>query len=97
MVGAVRGANAMDWQYVAGSGVDAPVFSRIMAPLVQSPKFAMADYIRQFVPELAHLPDEEIHAPHEKGVTPSAYPLPIISHEAARTRAMTAWETCRSA
>jgi deoxyribodipyrimidine photo-lyase len=91
------GANAMNWQYVAGSGVDAPVFSRMMAPLVQSPKFAMADYIRQFVPELAHLPDEEIHAPHEKGVAPSAYPLPIISHEAARTRAMTAWETCRSA
>jgi deoxyribodipyrimidine photo-lyase len=89
------GANAMNWQYVAGSGVDAPVFSRMMAPLVQSPKFAMADYIRRFVPELAHLRDDEIHAPHEKGVTPPAYPLPIISHELARARAMAAWTECR--
>lgn len=89
------GANAMNWQYVAGSGVDAPVFSRMMAPLVQSPKFAMADYIRRFAPELAHLRDDEIHAPHDKGVTPPAYPLPIISHEMARARAMAAWAGCR--
>jgi deoxyribodipyrimidine photo-lyase len=90
------GANAMNWQYVAGSGVDAPVFSRMMAPLVQSPKFEMADYIRRFVPEIAHLRDDEIHAPHEKGVTPPTYPLPIISHEAARARAMEAWAACRN-
>lgn len=91
------GANAMNWQYVAGSGVDAPVFSRMMAPLVQSPKFEMADYIRQFVPELAHLRDDEIHAPHDKGLTPPAYLFPIISHEAARARAMAAWQACRGA
>jgi deoxyribodipyrimidine photo-lyase len=89
------GANAMNWQYVAGSGVDAPVFSRMMAPFVQSPKFEMADYIRRFVPELAHLRDDEIHAPHDKGLTPLGYPFPIISHEGARARALAAWETCR--
>ena len=91
------GANAMNWQYVAGSGVDAPVFSRMMAPFVQSPKFEMAGYIRRFVPELAHLRDDEIHAPHETGVTPPRYTLPIISHERARARAMAAWEAVRSA
>jgi deoxyribodipyrimidine photo-lyase len=91
------GANAMNWQYVAGSGVDAPVFSRMMAPLVQSPKFAMADYIRRFVPELAHLRDDEVHAPHEKGTTPPTYPLPIVSHELARARALAAWNDCCSA
>ena len=89
------GANAMNWQYVAGSGVDAPVFSRIMAPFVQSPKFEMADYIRRWVPELAHLRDYEIHAPHEAGVTPPNYPLPIIAHDAARARALGAWEAFR--
>jgi deoxyribodipyrimidine photo-lyase len=89
------GANAMNWQYVAGSGVDAPVFSRMMAPFVQSPKFEMADYIRRFVPELAHMRDDEIHAPHEKGLSPPSYPLPIISHGAARDRAMAAWSACR--
>ncbi len=89
------GANAMNWQYVAGSGVDAPVFSRIMAPFVQSPKFEMADYIRRWVPELAHLRDDEIHAPHETGATPPRYALPLISHEAARARALAAWEAFR--
>ncbi|MBU6206867.1 MAG: DNA photolyase family protein [Alphaproteobacteria bacterium] len=90
------GANAMNWQYVAGSGVDAPVFSRMMAPLVQSPKFEMADYIRAFVPELAHLRDDEIHAPHETGVSPPGYPLPIIGHVEARARALAAWEAART-
>jgi deoxyribodipyrimidine photo-lyase len=89
------GANTMNWQYVAGSGVDAPVFSRMMAPFVQSPKFEMADYIRKYVPELAHLRDDEIHEPHETGVTPPSYPLPLLSHVAARARAMAAWEACR--
>jgi deoxyribodipyrimidine photo-lyase len=95
LIDADIGANAMNWQYVAGSGVDAPVFSRMMAPFIQSPKFEMAEYIRTFVPEIAHLRDDEIHAPHEKGVTPPTYPMPIISHEAARARAMAAWETAR--
>jgi deoxyribodipyrimidine photo-lyase len=89
------GANVMNWQYVAGSGVDAPVFSRMMAPFVQSPKFEMADYIRRFVPELAHLCDDDIHAPHACGATRADYPEPIIGHEQARARAMLAWETCR--
>ncbi len=91
------GANAMNWQYVAGSGVDAPVFSRMMAPFIQSPKFDMAGYIRQYVPELAHLRDDEIHYPHLTGVTPPRYPLPLIDHEAARARALAAWEDTRSA
>lgn len=86
------GANAMNWQYVAGSGVDAPVFSRMMAPFIQSPKFEMAGYIRQYVPELGHLRDDEIHYPHLTGVTPPNYPLPVIGHEAARARAMAAWD-----
>ena len=85
----------MNWQYVAGSGVDAPVFSRMMAPLVQSPKFDMAGYIRRFVPELAHLPDGAIHNPHQFGATPATYPQPLISHEAARARAMAAWGSLR--
>jgi len=88
------GANAMNSRYVAGSGVDAPVFSRMMAPVVPCPKFAMADILRRFVLELADLRDHEVHAPHEKGAMPSAQPLSIISHEHAR--AVAAWDACRS-
>ena len=95
LLDADMGANAMNWQYVAGSGVDAPVFSRMMAPFLQSPKFEMADYIRRFVPELAHLRDDDIHAPHETGLSLPDYPQPIISHEVARARAMVAWHACR--
>jgi deoxyribodipyrimidine photo-lyase len=39
LVDADYGANATNWQWVAGSGLDANMFVRIMAPLVQSPKF----------------------------------------------------------
>lgn len=91
------GANVMNWQYVAGSGVDAPVFSRMMAPFIQSPKFEMADYIRRYVPELAHLDDDVIHYPHLTGTTPAGYPLPLIGHDAARARAMAAWDAARGA
>jgi deoxyribodipyrimidine photolyase len=88
------GTNAMNWRYVAGSGVDAPVFSRMMAPLVPCPKFAMGDILCRFVLELAYLRDREVHAPHEKGSTLSAYPLPIIPHE--HGRALAAWDACSS-
>jgi deoxyribodipyrimidine photo-lyase len=89
------GANASNWQYVAGSGVDAPVFSRIMAPYIQSEKFAMADYVRRFVPELTTQSDRAIHAMHLGGDRPAAYPQVLIGHEAARARALAAWEAAR--
>lgn len=89
------GANAMNWQYVAGSGVDAPVFSRIMAPLIQSEKFDMAGYIRRFVPEIAHLGDDEIHNPSDLTRASAGYAFPLIAHEVARARALAAWEFTR--
>jgi deoxyribodipyrimidine photo-lyase len=95
LLDADRGANAMNWQYVAGSGVDAPVFSRIMAPGLQSRKFEMAGYIRRHVPELANLGDEAIHAPHETPGAPPDYPRPIVSHAFARARALAGWRAAR--
>ena len=90
------GANAMNWQYVAGTGVDAPVFSRIMAPGLQSGKFAMAAYVRTFVPEIAHLSDAEIDEAHLSGARVPGYPEPLISHVAARQRALGAWAHSRA-
>jgi len=92
LVDADLGSNAMNWQYVAGSGVDAPVFSRIMAPYLQSEKFDMAGYVRQFVPELRDLDDARIHALHLKGDPPRGYPRRLIGHEAGRARALAAWQ-----
>ena len=84
------GNNAVNWQWVAGTGVDANMFGRIMAPLTQSVKFDAADYIRRWVPELAGLSDETIHDPDEHGCRPADYPPKIIGHREARERALAA-------
>jgi deoxyribodipyrimidine photo-lyase len=87
--------NAANWQWVAGTGLDAPLFSRIMAPLSQSEKFDAAGYIRKWVPELAGLSDAHIHDPEELGGRPAAYPPKIIGHRPARERALAAMRETR--
>jgi len=90
LVDADYGNNSQNWQWVAGSGVDSNPFGRIMAPLVQSPKFDAAGYIRRWVPELAGLDDKVIHDPHGAGRAPESYPEPLIGHRPARERALAA-------
>ena len=46
------------------------------------------DYIRKWVPKLAHLDSSIVHAPWEKKVEVSGYPKPIIDHRYARERAL---------
>ncbi len=93
LVDADFGNNTVNWQWVAGTGVDASIFSRIMAPLVQSEKFDAAGYIRQWVPELAGLSDGDIHDPV---LRPSGYPARIIEHRAARERVLEAFAKVRA-
>ncbi|MEI5687382.1 cryptochrome/photolyase family protein [Sphingomonas kyungheensis] len=90
LVDADYGNNSVNWQWIAGTGVDANMFSRIMAPLGQSEKFDAGDYIRRWVPELADVPDDAIHDPDEHGVRPESYPAKIIGHREARERALAA-------
>lgn len=90
LVDADYGNNAVNWQWVAGTGVDANMFGRIMAPLTQSEKFDAGDYIRRWVPELAALPDAAIHDPDAAGCRPENYPAKIIGHREARERALAA-------
>jgi len=91
LVDADYGSNTVNWQWTAGSGVDANMFVRIMAPLTQSPKFDSAGYIRRWVPELAKLPDSAIHDPEAHGSRTAAYPPKIIGHREARERALAAY------
>ncbi len=101
--------NSMNWQWVAGCGPDAAPYFRIFNPVLQSKKFKAADYIREFVPELAKLPDRYIHAPWEAppsvreaaGVSLSdckgnTYPAPIVDHDVARARALFAFKEMRA-
>ncbi|MEW4466590.1 deoxyribodipyrimidine photo-lyase [Parasphingorhabdus sp. JC815] len=91
LVDADFASNSVNWQWVAGTGVDSNMFVRIMAPLTQSEKFNAGDYIRKWVPELADISDPYIHDPEEDGVKPANYPTKIISHKNARERALTAY------
>ena len=93
LVDADYGSNATNWQWVAGSGIDSNMFVRIMAPLVQSEKFDSAGYIRRWVPEIANLPDSDIHDPPDD--KRGAYPRKIIGHREARERALAAYPAAR--
>jgi deoxyribodipyrimidine photo-lyase len=96
LVDADYASNAINWQWTAGSGVDSNMFVRIMAPLSQSEKFDAAGYIRRWVPELADLSEPYIHDPEEHGLKPQGYPQKIISHKAARERALAAYATIKA-
>jgi deoxyribodipyrimidine photo-lyase len=96
LVDASYANNSVNWQWVAGSGVDANLFTRIMAPLTQSPKFGAADYIRQWVPELGHLDDRMIHDPDAFDARPEHYPAKIIGHREGRERALAAYRRMKA-
>ena len=93
LVDADYGSNSVNWQWTAGSGIDANMFVRIMAPLSQSEKFNAADYIRRWVPELAHLDDIDIHDPPDD--MRGTYPTRIVEHRGARERALEAFASTR--
>jgi deoxyribodipyrimidine photo-lyase len=91
-------ANNGGWQWAASSGCDAQPYFRVFNPVSQSRRFdAQGRFIRRYLPQLAKLPDELIHAPWEArpidlesaGVTLGRdYPEPIVQHEAARAQTL---------
>jgi deoxyribodipyrimidine photo-lyase len=93
-------ANSASWQWVAGTGADAAPYFRIFNPMTQGEKFDKSgDYVREYCPELAGLPDKYIHAPwdapqailsHAKIVLGHTYPKPIVDLKASRQRALDA-------
>ncbi len=97
--------NTLGWQWSAGCGADAAPYFRIFAPVLQGVKFDPAgDYVRHWVPELAKMPAEHIHAPWEAplhvlaaaGVTLGKnYPHPIVDHATARAEALAALKQLR--
>ena len=66
-------SNVGNWQWVAGSGVDAAPYFRIFNPASQVEKFDKSlQYIRKWIPEFDSL----------------EYPNPIVDHKAARERCL---------
>lgn len=88
--------NDGNWQWVAGTGADAQPFHRIFSPLRQGERFDPdGAYVRRWVPELARVPAEHVHAPWtlpplERRMLCPDYPPPIIQPDAARARVQAA-------
>ena len=60
------GANAANWQWVAGCGTEAAPYFRVFNPVLQGRRFDPdGAYVRRFVPELARLDLAFLHAPWE--------------------------------
>ncbi|CAB5054050.1 unannotated protein [freshwater metagenome] len=83
-------SNAHGWQWTAGSGTDASPYYRVFNPIEQGKRFdENGDYIRKYVPELAHLSAAEIHEPwlfldgYSKG-----YPERIVDHAVERLESL---------
>ncbi|REG87455.1 cryptochrome/photolyase family protein [Winogradskyella sediminis] len=71
-------SNVGNWQWVAGSGVDAAPYFRIFNPTTQIQKFDKNhDYIKQWVPEYQEL----------------TYPQPIVDHKMARERCLETYKS----
>ena len=101
LVDADLATNSVSWQWVAGTGTDSQPFFRIFNPVTQGKKFDPdGRYVRQYVPELAALPDRWLHAPWD---APAAvldkaglrlgrdYPFPIVALDEGRDRALKAF------
>jgi deoxyribodipyrimidine photo-lyase len=91
-------ANNGGWQWASSSGCDAQPYFRIFNPTSQSEKFdAEGRFIRRYVPVLAGLTNNAIHAPWlakplelaSAGVVLGQnYPLPMVDHATARSETL---------
>ncbi len=105
LVDADLASNTLGWQWTAGCGADAAPYFRVFAPVLQGRKFdPHGDYVRRWVPELARLGTDYLHAPWEApadvlaaaGVTlGETYPHPIVDHATARAEALAAFQQIR--
>ena len=88
--------NTQGWQWSAGSGADAAPYFRIFNPVTQGEKFdPNGDYVRRYVPELAHLPNKVIHQPWLIGGV-KTYPPPIVDLKASREAALAAFASLKA-
>ena len=100
-------ANNGGWQWAASTGCDAQPYFRIFNPVSQSEKFdAEGKFIRRYLPQLSGLPGKLIHAPWLATPIDLAaagielgrdYPLPIVQHDAARTRTLERYAVVKAA
>lgn len=92
-------ANAMGWQWVAGSGPDAAPYFRVFNPAGQAEKFdADARYRRRYIAELSDVAGPEAlaffeAAPRSWALRPNqGYPKPVVDLAEGRAAALAAYD-----
>ena len=106
LVDASLANNTLGWQWTAGCGADAAPYFRIFNPVLQAERYDPARaYIRQWVPELARLPDSHIHRPWQASASMLAdagvrlgvdYPQPVVDFPESRVAALAAYAQIRA-
>lgn len=94
-------SNNGGWQWAASTGTDAAPYFRIYNPVTQGERHDPDGvYVRRWVPELARVPLEHLHAPWTMPDALQAaagcrigrdYPAPVVDHSFARERALAAF------
>jgi deoxyribodipyrimidine photo-lyase len=90
-------SNNHGWQWVAGTGTDASPYFRVFNPVTQGLKFDPdGDYVRRWVPELAHLAGKRAHEPWkaDDGYD-HGYPARLVDHGQERAESLRRYEAAR--
>ncbi|MGC9422811.1 deoxyribodipyrimidine photo-lyase [Vibrio sp.] len=79
-------SNNGGWQWCASTGCDGQPYFRIFNPITQGEKFdPNGQFIRQWVPELAHVPLTYLHSPWTwSEFNLVSYPSPMVDHKVQR-------------
>ncbi|MCU1431025.1 MAG: deoxyribodipyrimidine photolyase [Actinotalea sp.] len=91
-------SNSHGWQWVAGTGTDAAPYFRVFNPVSQGRRFDPdGDYVRRYVPELAHIEGAAVHEPWSvlDGYA-AGYPEPVVDHAAERLEALRRYEASKA-
>lgn len=98
LLDADEGSNVMNWQWVAGCGVDAAPYFRIFNPTLQGEKFDPEGlYTKKWVPELKDLPAAYLYKPwaapqdllREKAIVlGKTYPYPLVDFRRSSQEAL---------
>ena len=90
-------SNNHGWQWAAGTGTDAAPYFRVFNPVEQGKRWdPQGDYVRRYVPELAHVAGKAVHEPWKvlDGYA-HGYPEPVVDHAEERRQALRRYEETR--
>lgn len=90
-------SNNHGWQWAAGTGTDAAPYFRVFNPVEQGKRWdPQGDYVRRYVPELAHVAGKAVHEPWKvlDGYA-EGYPERVVDHAEERREALRRYESTR--